>query len=363
MTHKTSSNRENTMTTTTQHGHGTPQNIPGTQRATSDEENRMQAVVQDAYGAPQDVLTLQEIDKPMPGDDDVLVQVRAAGVHIGDWLVMNGLPYMIRLGYGVSKPKNSVPGMEFAGQVEAVGKNVDQFQPGDEVFGYSSAGAFAEYVSVTQDALALKPANASFEQAAVVPISGFTAIQALRDKGQVQAGQKVLIIGASGGVGTYAVQIAKAYGAEVTGVCSTRNMDMVRSLGADHVVDYTQEDVTQNGQQYDLILDTAGNRPLSDLRRALTPTGTLVIVGGSGGPWLMGTGRSLKALAVSPFTGQTLTMFLSRTKKEDLIALSELVESGQVTPAIDRTFPLDETAAALTYVGERHTRGKTVITV
>jgi NADPH:quinone reductase-like Zn-dependent oxidoreductase len=351
------------MTTTTQDGHGAPQSILGAQRATSDEENTMQAVVQDAYGAPQDVLTLQEIDKPGPGDDDVLVQIRAAGVHIGDWLVMNGLPYMIRLGFGVTKPKNTVPGMEFAGQVEAVGKNVSQFQPGDEVFGYAGAGAFAEYVSVSQDALAMKPANASFEQAAVVPISGITAIQALRDKGKVQPGHKVLIIGASGGVGTYAVQIAKAYGAEVTGVCSTRNVDMVRSLGADHVVDYTHEDISQNGQQYDLILDTAGNRPLSELRRMLTPTGTLVIVGGSGGPWLMGTGRSLKALAVSPFTGQTLTMFLSRTTKDDLIALSELIESGQVTPVVDRTFSFDETADALTYVGERHTRGKTVITM
>jgi NADPH:quinone reductase-like Zn-dependent oxidoreductase len=323
----------------------------------------MKAIVQDAYGMPQDVLTLQEIEKPSIGEDEVLVQVRAAGVHIGDWLVGSGLPYMIRMGYGLTKPKNRVPGMEFSGQIEAVGKNVTQFQLGDDVFGFSNAGAFAEYVTVSQDAVAMKPTNASFEEAAALPISGFTAIQALRDVGKVQSGQKVLVIGASGGVGTYAVQIAKAFGAEVTGVCSTRNMDMVRSIGADHVVDYSQEDVTKNAQQYDLILDTAGNRPLADLRRVLTPNGTLVIVGGSGGPWLMGTGRSLKALALSPFTGQKLTMFLSKTTKDDLASLADLVDSGDVAPAIDRTYPLSEAAAALSHVGERHTRGKTVITM
>ncbi len=329
----------------------------------TDQETRMKAIVQDAYGMPQDVLTLQEIEKPTIGEEEVLVKVRAAGVHIGDWLVGSGLPYMIRMGYGLTKPKNRVPGMEFSGQIEAVGKNVTQFQPGDDVFGFCNAGAFAEYVSVSQDAVALKPASASFEEAAAVPISGFTAIQALRDVGEVQSGQKVLVIGASGGVGTYAVQIAKAFGAEVTGVCSTRNMEMVRSIGADHVVDYTQDDVTKNGQQYDLILDTAGNLPLSDLRRVLTPNGTLVIVGGSGGPWLMGTGRSLKALALSPFTGQKLTMFLSKTTKEDLTSLADLVDAGDVAPAIDRTYPLSEAAAALSHVGERHTRGKTVITM
>ena len=326
-----------------------------------DQERRMKAIVQDAYGAPLDVLTIEEIERPSVGDDDVLVQVRAAGVHIGDWLVGSGLPYMVRLGYGLTKPKNRVPGMEFSGQVEAVGANVDQFQSGDEVFGHASSGAFAEYVSVSQDSLALKPANATFEQAAVLPISGFTAIQAVRDQGNVQPGQKVLVIGASGGVGTYAVQIAKAHGAEVTGVCSTRNVDMVRSIGADHVIDYTVEDITATGQLYDVILDTAGNRQLSELRRALTPNGTLVIVGGSGGPWLMGVGRSLKALVVSPFTGQKLTMFLSKTTKEDLVALAELVDAGDITPVVDRTYPLGETSAALSHVGERHTQGKTVI--
>ena len=341
----------------------TTQSNQETRKPHQDQEIKMNAIVQDEYGAPLDVLSLQEVETPAVGDGDVLVKVRAAGVHIGDWLVGSGLPYMIRLGYGLTKPKNRVPGMEFAGVVETVGKNVDQFQSGDEVFGFSNAGAFAEYVSVSQDSLALKPANATFEQAAALPISGFTAIQAIRDKGQVEEGQKVLVIGASGGVGTYAVQIAKAYGAEVTGVCSTRNVDMVRSIGADHVVDYTQTDITEGEQQYDVILDTAGNRPLSDLRRALTPTGTLVIVGGSGGPWLMGVGRSLNAFALSPFTGQNLTMFLSKTTKEDLTALAELVDSGDVVPVIDGSYALAETAQALTHVGERHTRGKTVITV
>ena len=323
----------------------------------------MKAIVQTEYGVPNDVLNLEEIEKPIVGDDDVLVEVRAAGIHIGDWLVGNGLPYMIRLGFGLTKPKNSVPGMEFAGVVETVGKDVDQFQRGDEVFGFRTAGAFAEYVSVSQDALALKPANATFEQAAVLPISGFTAIQAVRDKGHVQPGQNVLVIGASGGVGTYAVQIAKAYGAEVTGVCGTRNVDMVRSLGADHVIDYTQEEITDSGELYDLILDTAGNRPLSQLRKALKPNGTLIIVGGSGGPWLMGVGRTLQAVVTSPFTNQKLASFLSATTQEDLVALKELVEAGDITPVIDRTYPLAETPAALTHVGERHTQGKTVITV
>jgi NADPH:quinone reductase-like Zn-dependent oxidoreductase len=323
----------------------------------------MKAMIQNEYGAPLDVLALEEIDKPTVGDDEVRVEVRAAGVHIGDWLVGSGLPYMIRLGYGLTKPKNSVPGMEFAGVIDAVGTDVDQFELGDEVFGFSSAGAFAEYVSVSQDALALKPSNTTFEQAAALPISGFTAIQAIRDKGQVQPGQKVLIIGASGGVGTYAVQIAKAYGAEVTGVCGTRNLDMVRSIGADHVIDYTVEDVTESGALYDVILDTAGNRSLSHLRQALAPNGTLIIVGGSGGPWLMGVGRTLQAVVTSPFTSQKLASFLSATTQEDLVALRQLVEAEDVTPVIDRTYSLAETSQALAHVGERHTQGKTVIKV
>jgi len=328
----------------------------------TDQENTMKAIVQYEYGSP-DVLELKEFDKPVVKDNEVLVGVHAAGVHIGDWLVMRGLPCLIRLmGYGLLKPKNSVPGLEVAGHVEAVGKNVTQFQPGDEVFGWCT-GAFAEYVSVSEDALALKPANLTFEQAAAVPISAFTALQALRDKGQVQPGQNVLIIGASGGVGTFAVQIAKSYGAEVTGVCSTKNVDMVRSIGADHVIDYTQEDITQSGQRYGLILDTAGNRSLSHLRRALTPRGTLVIVGGSGGRWLMGSGRTVRALVLSPFVSQRLRPFMSTENKEDLVVLKELIESGKVTPVIDRTYGLSEVPESIGYVGERHARGKVVITV
>jgi 2-desacetyl-2-hydroxyethyl bacteriochlorophyllide A dehydrogenase len=323
----------------------------------------MKAITQYEYGAPQDVLELREIEKPTIGDDDVLVRVQAAGIHIGDWLVLTGLPYLIRLmGYGLRKPKAAVPGTELAGFVEAVGKNVKQFQPGDEVFGFGTGG-FAEFASVSQDALVIKPSNITFEQAAAVPISAFTALQAIRDHGKVQPGQKVLVVGASGGVGTYAVQIAKAFGAEVTGVCSARNIDMVRSIGADHVIDYTQESITQSGQRYDVILDTAGNRSLSELRGALSTEGTLVIVGGSGGRWLMGSGRSLKAVVVSPFVSQDLRSFISSTNNDDLVALKGLIEDGKVTPVVDRTFPLEATAEALSYVGQRHTQGKTVVTV
>lgn len=323
----------------------------------------MKAITQGEYGAPAEVLRFQEIEQPTIGDDDVLVRVQAAGVHIGDWLVTSGLPYIVRLmGYGARRPKTKVPGMELAGQVEAVGKNVKQFQPGDEVFGFGT-GAFAEYASISQDALVLKPANVTFEQAAAVPISAFTALQAVRDKAEVKPGQKVLIIGASGGVGTYAVQIAKAFGGEVTGVCSTRNVDMVRSIGADHVIDYTQEDITQSGERYDVILDMAGNRSLSELRSALTSEGTLVIVGGSGGRWLMGFGRTLRAVALSPFVSQNLRQFMSSTNKEDLVTLKELIEDGKVAPVVDRAFPLSETPEAIAYVGRRHTQGKTVVTV
>lgn len=322
----------------------------------------MRAIIQDTYGAPNDVLRFNETGLPAVGEDDVLVRVHAAGLHIGDWLVGSGLPYMVRLGYGLTRPKHNIPGMELAGTVESVGTNVTQFQPGDEVFGWGT-GAFAEYVSIEQDSLVLKPTNATFTEAAAVPISGFTALQAVRDIGEVKPGDNVLVIGASGGVGTYAVQIAKAYGAEVTGVCSTRNVDMVRSIGADHVIDYTKEDITKGDTRYDVILDTAGNRSLSTLRDALSPTGTLVIVGGSGGPWLMGVGRSLRATVTSPFVSQRLRMFLSSTNRDDLATLGELIESGKVTPVIDRTYPLSETAAALTHVGGRHTRGKTVIKV
>ncbi len=323
----------------------------------------MKAITQDEYGTPGDVLRLQEMEKPTIGDDDVLVRVQATGIHIGDWLVTTGLPYLIRLmGYGLRKPKTNVPGTEFAGSVEAVGKNVKQFQPGDEVFGFGTGG-FAEYASVSQDALVIKPANVTFEQAAAVPVSGFTALQALRDQANVQPGQKVLIIGASGGVGTYAVQIAKAFGAEVTGVCSTRNVDMVRSIGADHVIDYTKENIAESGQRYDVILDMAGNRSISELRGALTREGTLVIVGGTGGRFLMGFGRTLRGVALSPFVSQNLRQFMSSTNKDDLVVLKELIEDEKVMPVVDRTFPLEDTAEALSYVGQRHTRGKTVVTI
>ena len=302
----------------------------------------MKAIVQDKYESPEDVLALQDIDRPVVKDDEVLVRVRAAGVHIGDWLVAGGLPYIIRLmGFGLLKPKKNGAGTEVAGGVEAVGKNVKQFHPGDEVFGWCEGG-FAEFVSVPEDSLALKPVNLTFEQAATVPVSAFTALEGLRDVGEVQPGQKVLIIGASGGVGTFAVQIAKAFGAEVTGVCSTPNVDMVRAIGADHVIDYTQEDITQSGQHYDLILDMAGNRSLSHLRRALSREGTLVIVGGSGSRWLMGMGRTIRAVVLSNFVRQQLRMLLSvgTQTQEDLIALKELIEAGKVTPVLDKTFKL-----------------------
>jgi len=264
--------------------------------------------------------------------------------------------------YGLPKPKHPVPGFDVAGRVEAVGSNVTQLQPGDAVFGWCE-GSFAEYASVPEGQLARKPTNLSFEQAAAVPISGFAALQALRDTGGVQSGQRVVIIGASGGVGSFAVQLAKAFGAEVTGVCSTKSVELVRSLGADHVIDYTQQDFTRGGQRYDLILEMAGNRSLADLRRALTPKGTLVLVGGSGGRWFMGIGRTLRAVVVSLFVGQRLRSFLSKPRGADLVVLKEFIEAGKVTPVIDRTFPLNAAPEAIRYVGERSTQGKTVITV
>jgi NADPH:quinone reductase-like Zn-dependent oxidoreductase len=324
-------------------------------------ETTMKAVVQDRYG-DLDVLEFMDIDQPVVNDDAVLVRVHAAAVGKGDWLTVRGLPYVARLRYGLPKPKHPVPGYDVAGRVEAVGNNVTQLQPGDAVFGWCD-GAFAEYASVPEGQLALKPTNLSFEQAAAVPISGFAALQALRNTGGVQPGQQVVIIGASGGVGSFAVQLAKTFGAEVTGVCSTKSVELVRSIGADQVIDYTQEDFTRSGQRYDVILEMAGNRSLADLRRALTPKGTLVLVGGSGGRWFMGIGRTLRAVVVSPFVGQRLRSFFSKPKRTDLVVLKELIEAGKITPVIDRTFPLSETAAAIRYVGERSTQGKTVITV
>ena len=277
---------------------------------------------------------------------------------------MTGLAYPIRLaGYGLRAPKTPVPGMAMAGVVGAVGKDVTRFQPGDEVFGIGK-GAYAEYARAPENKLAPKPANLSFEKAAVVAISGSTALQAARDKGRIEPGQKVLIIGASGGVGTYAVQLAKAFGAEVTGVCSTTKVDMVRSLGADHVIDYTREDFADGEQRYDVILDIGGNRSLSQLRRALTRKGTLVLVGGEdGGRWLGGMDRQLRMLLLSPFVGQQLRSLLSKENHEDLIVLKELIEAGKVTPVIDRTFPLTDVPKAIRYMEEGHVRGKVVITV
>ena len=323
----------------------------------------MKAIVQDAYGSA-DVLQLREIDRPEIGDDEVLVRVHAAGVDRGVWHLMTGRAYLIRLaGYGVRKPKNPIRGREVAGRVEAIGKDVTRFRPGDEVMG-TSEGSFAEYARAREDKLAPKPANLSFVQAAAVPISASTALQAVRHKGQVQPGQKVLIIGASGGVGTFAVQLAKAFGADVTGVCSTAKVDLVRSIGADKVIDYTREDFADGRQRYDLILDIGGNRSISHLRRALTPEGILVLVGGEGGgQWLGGMERQVRALAISPFVSQKLRMFVAREHYEELLVLTELIEAGKVMPVIDRTYPLSETADAVRYLEKGNARGKVVITV
>jgi NADPH:quinone reductase-like Zn-dependent oxidoreductase len=323
----------------------------------------MKAIVQDTYGSP-DVLELRDIDKPKIGDDEVLLRVRAAAVNPADWAIMSGLPYIARPLYGLRKPKNRVRGTDVAGEVEAVGTSVTRFRPGDEVFGWCN-GAFAEHASVSDAALESKPANLTFEQAAAVPMVGFVALQALRDHGNVQAGQRVLVNGASGGIGTFAVQIAKALGANVTGVCSTSNMDLVRSIGADHVIDYTREDFTRTGQRYDFILDNVGNRSLSDLRRrALTPKGTLVPnSGGFDHRWFASGGSVISAKVMSPFVSQTLSPFVMSPKHEDLVVLREFIEVGKVTPVIDRTFPLSETPQAIDYVGGGHAQGKVVITV
>jgi NADPH:quinone reductase-like Zn-dependent oxidoreductase len=323
----------------------------------------VKAIVQDTYGSA-DVLELGDVDTPVIGDDDVLVQVRAAGVDQGVWHVMAGLPYPIRLaGYGLRAPKTPVPGMDVAGVVEAVGRDVTRFQPGDEVFGIAK-GAYAEYARAPESKLAPKPANLTFEQAAVVAVSGLPALQGLRDHGKLRPGQTVLIIGASGGVGTYAVQLAKAFGAQVTGVCSTTKVDMVRSIGADHVIDYTRDDFAEGAQRYDVILDIGGNASLSRLRRALAPKGTLVIAGGeTDGRWLGGTDRQLRALVLSRFVAQKLGTFVSKENHEDMIVLKELIEAGKVTPVVDRTYPLNEVPEAIRYMREGRARGKVVITV
>ena len=326
------------------------------------EETSMKAIVQHKYGPPDDVLALTEIDRPVVDDGDVLVRIHAASIHIGDYYGITGVPYVMRPVFSLSRAKNRVPGTDIAGTVEAVGKSVNQLRPGDEVFGWCK-GAFAEYAAVSEDALAPKPANFTFEQAAAVGVSAFTALQGLRDQGKVQSGQKVLITGASGGVGTFAVQIAKSFGADVTGVCSTRNVDMVRSIGADQVIDYTQEDFTQSGQRYDLILDNVGNHSLPDTRGALTPEGMLLANGAPVSGWIGGLSHFFTAFVSSVFVPQQGRPFVSMPNQEDLATLQELAESGKITPVIDRTYPLNETPEAIGHVGEGHAQGTTIITV
>src|SRR6266480_3834996 len=327
--------------------------------------NPMKAFINCNYGLAN--LKLENIEKPAPNDDQLLVRVHAASVNPYDWHFIEGTPKIIRLmGVGLRKPKDTRLGVDFAGTVEAVGKNVTQFKPGDEVFG-GRGGAFAEYVCPRATrAVALKPASVSFEDAASVNIAGITALQALRDKGKVQPGQKVLINGASGGVGTFAVQIAKSFGADVTGVCSTKNVDLVRSLGADHVIDYTKEDFAKGEQRYDVILDNVPNHSLSECRRILNPQGKYVMIGG-GGPndnsWIGPFGRLIQALVVSPFVSQKMGMMMAELKKRGLAILGDMMQSGKVKPVIDRTYKLSELPAAIAYLEEGHARGKVVITV
>lgn len=324
--------------------------------------NKMKAIVHDDYGTAES-LELREMDKPQIGDDDVLLRVHAAGVDRGVWHVMTGLPYPIRLaGYGLRAPKNPILGSDVAGVVEKVGKNVTEYRSGDEVFGVAK-GSFAQYGVVPIDKLALKPANLSFEQAAVVPTSASTALQALR-KGNVQAGHKVLITGASGGVGTFAIQIGKALGAEVTAVCSTPKVELVRSIGADHVIDYKTADFAAGGDHFDVIIDIGGNATLARLRSVLTAKGTLVITGGeTAGRWLGGADRQIRAQVLSLFIGQKLRTFIASVNAEDLTALKDMLENGTLTPVLDRTYPLSEVPAAIVYLDEGHARGKVAIAV
>lgn len=325
--------------------------------------NPMKAIVYCDFGAP-DVLKLESIEKPVPNDDQVLIKVRAASINPFDWHFMRGIPYLMRIEAGLRKPKDTRLGGDVAGQVEAVGKNVTQFKAGDEVFGVC-AGSLAEYC-LGKSRLALKPPNISFEEAASVPVAALTALQSLREKGKVQPGQKVLINGASGGVGTFAVQIAKSLGANVTGVCSGRNVDMVQSIGADQVIDYTKEDFTQSGQRYDVIIDNVGTQPLSGFRRALTPTGICVMIGGGGpneGTWIGPMGRPVKALLLSPFISQKMGMMIAQITHDDLTVLSDLIQSGKVRPVLDRTYKLNQVSDAMRYLEEGHARGKVVITI
>ena len=326
----------------------------------------MKAIVYHNYGSP-DVLRCEEIEKPTPADDEVLIEVRAASVNPLDWHFVRGIPYFLRMMAGLSKPKITRLGVDLAGKVEAVGRNVTRFKPGDEVFG-TGQGAFAEYACSREIKLALKPVRLTFEQAAAVPVAGITALQGLRDKGHVRPGQNVLINGAAGGVGTFAVQIAKSLGAHVTGVCSTRNVDMVKSIGADHVIDYTKEDFSQSAQRYDLIVDNVGNRSFSDCRRVMVASGMLVSNGGGSvkeneGSWIGPGAGSIAALALSRFRSQKMVTILASVTNTDLTALKELMDAGKVTPVIDRSFRLIEVPDAIRYLEEGHARGKVVITV
>ena len=323
---------------------------------------RMKGIQARCYGSPA-VLEFADIEKPVPADDEVLVRVHAASVNPLDWHMMRGKPYVMRLDNGFGRPKSARMGVDFAGTVEAVGRNVSRFQPGDAVFGGRS-GALAEYVNVRESrAVAPKPDRLSFEQAAAIPVAAITALQALRDKGQLQAGQSVLINGASGGVGTFAVQIAKALGAEVTGVCSTRNVPMVRSIGADHVIDYTRENFTQGARRYDLIVDMVGNHALLELRRALEPDGRLVIVGGESGSWFAPLDRLLKAAFLSPFVSQDMERLFADLTRQDLAVLGELAQAGKLTPVIDRRYPLSEAPEAIEYLETGRARGKVIVVV
>jgi NADPH:quinone reductase-like Zn-dependent oxidoreductase len=333
----------------------------GNTTASQASSEQMRAILQSGYGTV-DVLSAGTIERPQIGSADVLVEVRAAGLDRGTWHLMAGMPYAIRLmGFGVRAPKNPVPGFDVAGVVVAVGADVTRFAPGDEVFGIAR-GSFAEFAAAPEDKLAHKPASLTFEQAAAMPISGITALQGLTDTGRLEAGQRVLIVGASGGVGTYAVQIAKALGAEVTGVCSTSKVDLVRSIGADHVIDYETEDFAERGETYDLILDVGGNSSLSRLRRALTPEGTLVIAGGEeGGRWLGGFDRQLRGLAMSPFIGQRLTTFVCKEHYAGLERLAALADEGKIVPAIERTYPLSDMPLAMAHLESGQARGKLVI--
>ncbi len=319
----------------------------------------MHAIVQDTYGSVE-VLHSEDIDVPHIADDEVLVRVRAASIHVGDWILMTGSPFVMRFATGIRKPKNRVPGTDIAGTVEAVGKDVTRFRVGDDVFGWC-AGAFAEFAHASEDQLLDKPADLTFEQAAAIGVSASTALQLLRDDGAVQAGQKVLINGASGGVGTFAVQIAKALGAEVTGVTSTKNVDMVRSIGADHVIDYTRDDFTTGSERYDLILDNVGNHSMARTRRALTPDGTLISNGGGHADGKLG--RTVRAMLASIVVRQQASPTVKTQNHDDLVALKGLVEAGKVTPVIDRTYALTEAPMAIGHVAAGHARGTVVLTV